>query len=394
VIKLARAVAIGAVMRLPLGDPGSFDTVAQADVGRSPVDPASAAVSGDGRYIAFTSSLQLVPGDTNHQRDVYVLDRRDGRVTLESGNREDRGAPADSEHPSVNGDGRWVAYTVSNTVVLRDRLRAETKLLSEGRESVISADGRFVAFTSKTPDVGKEDVYLFDMGTGLVRRISADNDGGRPPFGWSGTPSISGDGRLIAFASTAPLLSETGKPAARVYVRDTQTNTMKLVARGGRPAISGNGRYVAFASATATLTPNDRNNLSDVFLADLQTGSIEMVSRNTKGGSANGASTNPVLSSDGRFVAFQSEASDMTCAGGCPRPLEDINLLWDVFLFDRQSRTMARLSTDPLAGWIEESNGPAIDATGSVVVFSSRHPINANDNAHDFDLFIRQPAAR
>jgi Tol biopolymer transport system component len=180
----------------------------------------------------------------------------------------------------------------------------------------------------------------------------------------------------------------------RVYVGDTQTNTTNPVALGWRPAISANGRYVAFASAAASLAPNDRNNLSDVFLADLQTGSIEMVSRSTKGGSANGASTNAVVSDDGRFVAFQSEASDMVCAGGCPRLLEDINLLWDVFLFDRQSRTMALLSTDTRAGWMEESNGPAIDAAGSVVTFSSRHPINANDNAHDFDLFIRHLAGR
>jgi hypothetical protein len=65
-----------------------------------------------------------------------------------------------------------------------------------------------------------------------------------------------------------------------------------------------------------------------------------------------------------------------------------------VFLFDRQSQTMARLSTDPLVAWMEVSNGPAIDGTGSVVVFSSRHPINASDNASDFDLFIRHLAGR
>ena len=392
--RLARALAIGAVMRLPLTEPVSFNTVAQADVGRAPVDPASAAVSGDGRYVAFTSSVQLVAGDTNHQGDVYVLDRTDGRVTLESRSLEGVVAQADSEHPSISGDGRWVAYSVLNKVVLRDRLRSETRLLSEGREPVISADGRFVAFTSKAPDFLKEDVYLFDMRTGVSRRISVDNNGARPPAGWSGTPSISGDGRLTAFASNAAFVPGTDKPVVRVYVRDTQTNTTNPVAPGWRPAISANGRYVAFASAAANLVPNDRNNLSDVFLADLQTGSIELVSRGTKGGTANGESTNAAVSGDGRFVAFQSEASDMVCASGCPQSLEDINLLWDVFLFDRQSRKVARLSTDPLVAWIEASNGPAIDGTGAVVVFSSRHPINANDHAHDFDLFIGHLAGR
>lgn len=386
--RLARAVAIGAVLRLPFNETVSFETVAQADVARAPVDPASAAVSGDGWYVAFTSSVQLAPADTNHQGDVYVLDRADGRVTLESRSLEGRVAQADSEHPSISADARWLAYNVLNKVVLRDRLRGETSVLSQGREPVISADGGFVAFTSTAPDLLKEDVYLLEMRTRVIRRISVDNNGARPPSGWSGTPSISGDGRLIAFASTAPLVAGTDKAVARVYIRDTQANTTTPVAPGWRPAISADGRYVAFASAAINLVANDHNNSPDVFLADLQTGSIEIVSRNAKGASANGASTNAAVSSDGRFVAFQSDASNLVCASGCPQSLEDINLLWDVFLFDRQSRTMTRLSSDPLVAWMEASGGPAIDAAGSVVAFSSRHPIDANDKANDFDLFI------
>jgi Tol biopolymer transport system component len=278
-------------------------------------------------------------------------------------------------------------------VVLRDRLRRETKVLGEGREPVISADGRFVAFASKAPDFLKEDVYLFDMQTDVGRLISVDNKGARPPSGWSGMPSISANGRLIAFASTAPFVPGTDNPIARVYVRDTQANTTTPVAPGWRPAISADGRFVAFVSAAPDLVPNDRNNSTDVFLADLKTGAIEIVSRSKKGGSANGGSTNAAVSGDGRFVAFQSEASDMVCARGCPQSLEDINLVSDVFLFDRQSRTMTRLSSDPLTAWLEASSGPAIDAAGSVVTFSSLHPIDANDNAHDFDLFIRPLAS-
>jgi Tol biopolymer transport system component len=274
-------------------------------------------------------------------------------------------------------------------VLLRDRLRGETKVLSPGRDPHISADGSFVSFTSMAPDLGKEDVYLFDMRTGVIRRISVDNNGARASSGWSGTSSISGDGRVIAFVSSAPLLPVAARPVPWVYVRDTQANTTRPVAPGVRPAISANGRYVAFASSAANLVSNDRNDLSDVFLADLQTGSIEIVSRGRKGGSANGASTNAAVSSDGRFVVFQSDASDMVCASGCPRSLEDINLLWDVFLMDRETRTMVTISTDPLVAWLETSSGPAMDATASVIAFSSRHPIDANDKANDFDLFIR-----
>jgi hypothetical protein len=82
----------------------------------------------------------------------------------------------------------------------------------------------------------------------------------------------------------------------------------------------------------------------------------------------------------------------MVCASGCPRSFEDINLLWDVFLLDRETRTMVTISTDPLVAWMETSGGPAMDATGSVIAFSSRHPIDANDKANDFDLFIRHLA--
>jgi hypothetical protein len=68
---------------------------------------------------------------------------------------------------------------------------------------------------------------------------------------------------------------------------------------------------------------------------------------------------------------------------------EDINLLWDVFVFDSASRVLVRLSEDELGGWMEPSAGPAIDATGQVIAFSSRHPIDASDRGGDFDLFVR-----
>jgi hypothetical protein len=87
---------------------------------------------------------------------------------------------------------------------------------------------------------------------------------------------------------------------------------------------------------------------------------------------------------------FQSEAADLVCVAHCARDLEDINLLWDVFMFDRQLHTTVRLSSDPTTAWMEESSGPAMDATGAVVVFSSRHPIDRSDKANDCDLFIRQ----
>ena len=87
------------------------------------------------------------------------------------------------------------------------------------------------------------------------------------------------------------------------------------------------------------------------------------------------------MSSNGRFVAFQSEASDLVA-------VEDFNLLWDVFVLDRTTNAITRLSGDGEQAWMEPSSGPSIDATGSVVAFSSRHPTDASDKRNDFDLYV------
>ena len=91
---------------------------------------------------------------------------------------------------------------------------------------------------------------------------------------------------------------------------------------------------------------------------------------------------------DGRYIAFQSEASDLKCTVRCAKAMEDINLLSDVFLYDRQTQSINRISADDRGAWMEPSVAPALDAMARVVVFSSRHPMNATDRRNDFDLFI------
>jgi Tol biopolymer transport system component len=130
-----------------------------------------------------------------------------------------------------------------------------------------------------------------------------------------------------------------------------------------------------------------------VFLYERATGTITLVSRSVTGRPANGASVNPALSADGRFVAFQSDASDLTCAARCLADVEDINLLPDVFVLDRQIGTITRISTSATGGWMEESAAPALDALGGTVAFASKHPIDDEDVANDFDLFLRVPSS-
>ncbi len=118
-----------------------------------------------------------------------------------------------------------------------------------------------------------------------------------------------------------------------------------------------------------------------IFVADLDTGASRIITKSVRRGLANGNSARPMMSSNGRFVAFQSEASDLVA-------VEDFNLLWDVFVLDRTTNAMTRLSGDREEAWMEPSSGPSIDATGSVVAFSSRHPTDASDKRNDFDLYV------
>jgi Tol biopolymer transport system component len=425
------AAALIAVLVCQTGQPVSVHTIVQADSLRMPLESPSATVSADGRYIAFVSYAPLAPADTNRRGDVYVLDRSDGHVTLESLMPAGDLSASDSGHPRISADGRFLVYESllaahppRSEIVLRDRLYGNVTIVSAGLRGEpadgissapeISRDGRVIVFSSAATNlVGgrdangrRDDVYAFDVRGGNVTRISVDNEGVQPASGASVAPSVSGDGRYVAFASSATFDGSAmttgtgfppGRPVFEVYVRDRERNVTSPVSRaGGRrpdgaswtPAMSADGRYVAFVSNATNLTPGDRNRSPDVFLANLRDGSIELISRGVGGGSANGASGRPAASADGRFVAFQSEASDILCARRCTSATEDINLLWDVFVLDRQGAAVTRVSGDAAAGWMEPSTGPSLDETGALVVFSSRHPIDASDMENDFDLFV------
>jgi Tol biopolymer transport system component len=186
-----------------------------------------------------------------------------------------------------------------------------------------------------------------------------------------------------------------------IFLRDLVGGTTRLVSRPRRdarangdssyPSVSDDARFVTFASDASNLVAEpDRNRGTDIFVFDREKEEVARVSRAVGGASPNGASMHPVISADGRFVAFQSEASNLVCGEACPARDQDINLLWDVFLFDRVAGTTRRLSEDELGGWMEWSGGPALDAAGQVVAFSSRHATGADDGRGDIDLFIHR----
>jgi Tol biopolymer transport system component len=406
-------------------------TVPQRDGRRFRSAAASASLSGDGRYVAFSSYARLSEADVDSLADIYVLDRSTATVTLESASVEGRPVNSDCGYPSISADGRYMTFTTVvaddpdrsvTDVVLRDRVANSTRritmapggALSNGWSSqpVVSANASAVVFTSAATNLLSEpdanglhpDIYRFDVGTGALERISVDSRGAQQQGG-SLMPSVSGDGRYVAFSSTAVLSSPrngSDRPLSLgqyplIYLRDTRTRQTTLVSGASEPpnggstmaAISADGHTVAFASRATNLVARDRNKASDVFLYDVDTRAVTLVSHGTGGGVANGASLNPAISADGRFVAFQSDASDMACGRNCRTGMEDINLLSDVFIFDRVTGQISCVSRDINGTWLEESGAPAIDATGAVVAFTSRHPISALDVLNDFDLFVR-----
>jgi Tol biopolymer transport system component len=423
---VAAAGAVATAMLIQSASPGSVHVVAQADLRRGALEPASASVSADGRYVAFTSYARLNVADVDDRRDVYVLDRVNGRVSLESSS-PDPNDETENRHPNLSADGHVIVYErvfpSRSEIVRRDRVRGAATVITRGvqGENVagfistpdISQDARFVVFSSNATNLvaaadghsDGEEVYLYNHPSGAIERLSVREGGRQASPGFSVTPSVSADGRYVAFASTADLSGPT--PAARrlpwyeVFVLDRANKSTRLVSQGlkGEPAnggswspsLSADGRFVAFVSSARNLVADDRNNAWDVFVADLTTGQIELVSRTPAGSAANGRSVAPVISDGGQVVAFQSEASDMLCDRRCTLAGEDINLLWDVFVADRRGGTIRRVSRDASKEWMEPSYGPAIDGSGTVIVFSSRHPIDASDLKNDFDLFICAP---
>ncbi|MFL5782245.1 MAG: TolB family protein [Thermoleophilaceae bacterium] len=289
-------------------------------------------LSGDGRFVAFSSdSNTLRPEDTGKNSAVFVRDRQTGALERMADPRVPKAPAWDA---SISGDDRYVAYTTEwsrasidghwrQDVLLHDRQTGETEVISpHGRTPVdssqpsVSANGRFVAY------VFGGGVYVRDRERGTTEAMS----GGTGP---STSPAISASGRYVAFAAAGKRRVDSPyyELAGDVWVRDRQTGRLDLIsaARGGArgngvsggPSISPDGRYVSFTSYADDLIANDTNDAADVFVRDRRTGTTRRVSISTARAQGNGESAAPFaqlqssLSAGGRFVAFFSGASNL-----------------------------------------------------------------------------------
>jgi Tol biopolymer transport system component len=316
------------------------------------------------------------------------------------------GSQADnrSKQPSISSDGRYVAFTSTaanlvdkdlngvSDVFVRDLLKRTTTRVSisssgiEGNQAsywpFISADGRYVTFTSDSDNLvdsdtnGFGDIFLHDMKTGKTEMVSVAMDGnsGNDLSFWS---SISSDGRYIVFMSQATnLLAADTNEAWDIFMSDRTNGVTTIISNGydGKqansqseyPVISANGRYVAFASDATNLVEGDTNGYRDVFEHDRETGKTIRVSVASDGTQTdNGTQVFSIsISSDGKFVAFSSLATTLVP--------DDTNKVWDIFVHDRDKgeTTRVSVSSDGLqadAG----SYGVSISPDGRFVSFGS-----------------------
>jgi Tol biopolymer transport system component len=385
-----------------------------------------AAISADGRYVVFWSlATNLVPGDTHGSYDVFVRDRVNGtieRVSVDSAGVQGTG---DSLDPSISADGRYVAFEsqAPNLVpgdtngswdaFVHDRQSGTTERLSVDSGGVqgnnnsfdpcISADDRYVAFYSSATNLVSGDtnevfdIFVRDRQGGTTERVSVDSSGVQAD-GESEVPSISADGRYVAFQSLATnLVPGDTNGSWDIFVRDRQGGTTERVSvdsTGGQgdgnsyyPAISADGRYVAFYSLATKLVPGDKNRSADVFVHDRQRGTTERVSVDSSGTQGDGESRNPWISADGRYVAFESLATNLVPG--------DTNGIRDVFVRDRRSGTTERASVDSGGGQGNGDSGtPSISADGRYVAFHSfADNLVPGDTAGVYDVFIHDRAA-
>lgn len=369
------------------------------------------ALSGDGGLVAWVAERGVTAdADPDHAAvHARALDGGSAQLVSRPPGEAPFLAPAASvERPRLGGrrisaDGRWTVFAATSRrlpggdgyphAYRRDLVTGAVELVSrnasgapvEGVEPTISADGRRVAFLSSDSvdplDVnGQNDVYLRDLAAETTTLVSrGDGFGGAFADGAASAASLSADGRHVAWVTWGSTVG--GAPGTHVYLRDVDGGRTQLVDRasgvGGvvanaasdAPVVSADGRFVAFLSSANNLDPADGPPATDddVYLRDTVAGTTELVSRRdgAAGAKAAGESDALALSDDGSRIVF-------ALRGGLEPATGPGSWTSQVYLRDRAAATTTRISeaSDGRAG-DEESAAPAISGDGAVIAFET-----------------------
>jgi len=418
--------------------PGPESALAAAgDIWRVSVDSSGAqsngysgdsqAVSDDGRFVAFvSSSSDLVPGDTNGARDVFVHDRQTGATKRVSVSSSGEQSNWHSDNADISDDGRFVTFdSLASTLVaddtklptesgavrdvfVHDLVSATTtrvSLSTSGQEAndrswvrSISGNGRYVVFTSLASNLvagdanGHDDVFVHDRKTGETTLESLTEWGTISDnisiFSDRDANDISDDGRYVVFDTSADRFATCSGGATDVYVRDrvagTTENLIPCAADHNSydGSISDDGRFVAFTSRATNLVPGDTNRIScsncasgghDVFVLDRITRGISRVSVSSQGVQAElgSMSTDATISTKGRYVIFESTATNLDPNNPGP----------GVFIHDRAAATTTRVAP---------ANRPSMSGDGRYHVFGSGNAtLVPGDTNGTSDVFVR-----
>jgi Tol biopolymer transport system component len=327
-------------------------------------------ISPDGQYVAFESDADnLVAGDTNKYTDIFLHYRQTGETTRVSVSSAGEQGNKYSFHPSISSNGRYVTFqSYANNIVagdingypdifVHDRQLGQTTLVSVSSAGVqgnggsynpsISSDGQLVAFQSAADNLvasdsnSYDDIFVHDRQTGQTTLVSVSSTG-LLGNGISQSPSISPDGQYVAFQSDADnLVAGDTNGKYDVFVHDRQTGQTSLVSLSSAgvqgnsdsygSSISSHGRYVAFDSYANNLVDNDDGDYSDIFVHDRQTGQTTLVSVSSDGVQGNYFSFDPSISSDGQYLAYNSQSDNLVAGDSNDSP--------DIFIYDRLSES-------------------------------------------------------
>jgi Tol biopolymer transport system component len=430
----ALLVALAAVLAALLPAAGSGTSIASRTArpyGNPNGPSANPAMAPSGKFIAFDSqATDLVANDPNGAvQDVFSIDRNTGTKKLVSIGLEGAGANAGSVKPAISDSGGVVVFVsqASNLVAgdtnglldvfarTGDGPIVRASVASDGTEANgpsfnpdVSGDGRYVVFQSAATNLvsgdtnGRPDVFIHDLQTGKTELVSVARGGG-PGNAESVAPAISGDGNVVSFFSSASdLVKNDHNHVADVFVRDRSASKTEVVSVSSTGRVqdhsiatgfnqvsdlSRDGRYVAFDGDASTLIHHDTNHRTDVFVRDRVKKVTEIVSESNSGFEGNNDSFGPVISPDGRFVAFESLASNLSAddPGG-----------EDTFVRDRKlsATSLADVGATGARKTPESANHtlqrPTLSAHAHEVMFGSTaaNLVDGDTNGAE-DIFIR-----
>jgi Tol biopolymer transport system component len=322
-------------------------------------------ISGNGRYVLFYNyGLDMWPGITDVVRRLYRKDLLTGELRLVSCTAGSVPGNGGNVEYACSADCRYVAFISQSTnlspadtdsttdVYVKDMVTGALLLVGTGTNGTkqnglcrgldMSGDGRYVVFSSYATNLttnvvaNTANIYLKDLRSGSLEVVSCSSNGTAGNY-TSFEPSISGDGRYVAFWSGAGNLAGATFPRTGLYVKDRKTGLMKSVglsvygaAEGDpylNPHISQDGRYVAFSSYSDHIVPGDDNKLPDYFVEDLMSGEVRLASPSI--GEATGKNDNqtymPLISADGGVVTYYTPRSDLV--------MPDLTGTYDQFAF-------------------------------------------------------------